>query len=138
MHGCVRDLDDESELEDLVEDDSMSSIASRGPHSRIPNDARSSIVEQCGEPLGFRTCRSEPPAFQAWKAPLTSQLLRAVASERVGFSKGLRGGDCRGALGLSGAKKPTSNAQAVGRQRAPRAAEFVSKNPKPYIGVGTY
>ena len=31
--GCVRDLDDESELEDLVEDDSMSSIAARGPHA---------------------------------------------------------------------------------------------------------
>ena len=106
--------------------------------SRIPNDARSSIVEQCGEPLGFRTCRSEPPAFSAWKAPLTSQLLRAVASERVGFSKGLPGGDCRGLLGLSGAKNPTSNAQGVGRQRAPRAAEFVSKNTKPPGGFDKY
>ena len=42
MHGCVRDLDDESELEDLVEDDSMSSIASRGPHSSQMMRARRS------------------------------------------------------------------------------------------------
>ena len=104
----------------------------------IPNDARSSIVKQCGDTLGFRICRSQPPAFSAWKAPLTSQLLRAVASERVGFSKGLPGGDCREALGLSGAKNPTSNAQGLGRQRAPRAAEFVSKKPNPLCGFVTY
>ena len=45
--------------------------------------------------------------------------------------EGASGGDGRGLLGLSGAKKPTSHAQGVGRQGVPRAAEFVSKNPKP-------
>ena len=59
---------------------------------------------------------------------MTSRLLRAAGSNGVGFPKGLPGGDCRGLLGLSGAKQTTSNAQGVGRQRAPRAAEFVSKN----------
>ena len=34
----------------------------------------------------------------------------------------------RGHLGLSGAENPESNEQGAGRQRAPRAAEFVSKN----------
>ena len=35
----------------------------------------------------------------------------------------------RGHLGLSGAENPESNEQGAGRQRAPRAAEFVSKTP---------
>ena len=42
VHGCVRDLDDEAELEDLVEDDSMSSIASRGPYASQMMRARRS------------------------------------------------------------------------------------------------
>ena len=44
----------------------------------------------------------------------------------------------RGHLGLSGAENPESNEQGAGRQRAPRAAEFVSKNTKPNIGFDDY
>ena len=61
---------------------------------------------------------------------------RGVRARRI--FKGASRGGCRGALGLSGAKKSTSNAQGVGRQRAPRAAEFVSKKPNPPGGFVTY
>ena len=44
----------------------------------------------------------------------------------------------RGHLGLSGAENPELNEQGAGRQRAPRAAEFVSKNPKPQGGFDNY
>ena len=43
----------------------------------------------------------------------------------------------RGHLGLSGAENSESNEQGAGRQRAPRAAEFVSKIPKPQAAAST-
>ena len=44
----------------------------------------------------------------------------------------------RGHLGLSGAENPESNEQGAGRQRAPRAVEFVSKNTHAQCARVTY
>ena len=88
--------------------------------------------------MGFKIFHFRRGCFSGKRAPLTGLAVSAPRLRQRGIFKGAFAGIARGALGLSGAKNPTSNAQGVDRQRAPRAAEFVSKNPKPQSGFVTY
>ena len=58
----------------------------------------------------------------------TMLLLVNTANHRKALRSIFSAGPYGGHLGLSGAENPESNEQGAGRQRAPRADEFVSKN----------